>query len=170
MTTATNYIKAILIVVTTVTIIFVGSKTTFGTENPFYIVSSGSMTPVLDVNDVIIVQENIPLDKIKVGDIIVFSSPDNHHEVIVHRVAEILTQDPLQIRTKGDANSYSIPGTDMPISKNDYIGKVAYVIPHLGYVERSLSPPVNYVIAVAIAGILIVNISSMQKSKKFSST
>jgi signal peptidase I len=34
------------------------------------------------------------------------------------------------IVTKGDANPSSIPGVDHPITVNDYIGKVVYVLFH----------------------------------------
>src|SRR5438309_5927723 len=114
------------------------------------------MVPNLNVFDVIIVQGNASFDHLKVGDIIVFNRPSGHDRVIVHRVAEILQKDPLVIRTKGDANPGSIPGTDFPIAKQDYIGKVEYVIPQIGYVTRILTPPINYIIIAVIIGIMLV--------------
>ena len=114
------------------------------------------MVPNLNIFDVIIVQGNVPFDHIKVGDIIVFNRPMVHDRVIVHRVAEILNENPLVIRTKGDANPGSIPGTDFPITKQDYIGKVEYVIPQIGYVTRILTPPINYIIIAVIIGIMLV--------------
>ena len=149
-------VKDVIIVAVGIAIIWIGLRVTFGTENPFYVVSSGSMIPNLNVFDVIIVQGNVPFDHIKVGDIIVFNRPSIHDRVIVHRVAEILQNDPLVIRTKGDANPGSIPGTDFPITKQDYIGKVEYVIPQIGYVTRILTPPINYIIIAVIIGIMLV--------------
>ena len=149
-------VKDIIIVAIGIAIIWVGLRITFGTENPFYVVSSGSMIPNLNVFDVIVVQGNVPFDHIKVGDIIVFNRPNGHDRVIVHRVAEILNENPLAIRTKGDANPGSIPGTDFPITKQDYIGKVEYVIPQIGYVTRILTPPINYIIIAVIIGIMLV--------------
>ena len=149
-------VKDIIIVAIGIAIIWIGLRVTFGTENPFYVVSSGSMIPNLNVFDVIVVQGNAPFDHIKVGDIIVFNRPNGHDRVIVHRVAEILQKDPLVIRTKGDANPGSIPGTDFPITKQDYIGKVEYVIPQIGYVTRILTPPINYIIIAVIIGIMLV--------------
>jgi signal peptidase len=136
----------------------------FGTENPFYVVSSGSMIPNLNIFDVIIVQGHVNFDQLKVGDIIVFNRPNGHDKVIVHRVAEILNKDPLVIRTKGDANPGSIPGTDFPITKDDYIGKVEYVIPQIGYVTRILTPPINYIIIAVIVGIMLVKQFGKPKS------
>ena len=149
-------VKDVVIVAIGIAIIWIGLRVTFGTENPFYVVSSGSMIPNLNVFDVIVVQGNVPFDHIKVGDIIVFNRPNGHDRVIVHRVAEILQNNPLVIRTKGDANPGSIPGTDFPISKQDYIGKVEYVIPQIGYVTRILTPPINYIIIAVIIGIMLV--------------
>jgi len=151
-----SIVKDIIIVAIGIAIIWVGLRVAFGTENPFYVVSSGSMVPNLNVFDVIVVQGNVPFDHLKVGDIIVFNRPNGHDRVIVHRVAEILNENPLVIRTKGDANPGSIPGTDFPITKQDYIGKVEYVLPQIGYITRILTPPINYIIIAIIIGIMLV--------------
>ncbi len=150
-----GFVKDIIIVIIGIAIIWIGLRVVFGTENPFYVVSSGSMIPTLNIFDVIVVNGNIPFDHLKVGDIIVFHAPAENL-VIVHRVADILSQDPLTIRTKGDANPGSIPGIDFPIIQKDYIGKVVYVIPQIGYVTRILTPPINYIIIAVIIGVMIV--------------
>lgn len=157
-------VKDILIVVIGIAIIWIGLRVAFGTENPFYVVSSGSMIPNLNIFDVIVVQGHVNFDQLKIGDIIVFNRPNGHDKVIVHRVAEILSKDPLVIRTKGDANPGSIPGTDFPITKDDYIGKVEYVIPQIGYVTRILTPPINYIIIAVIVGIMLVKQFGKPKS------
>ena len=158
MTTTKSIVKDIVIVAVGVAVIWVGLQIVFGTQNPFYVVSSGSMIPVLQVYDVLVVNGNVSFDDIKIGDIIVFNRPNGHDRVIVHRVAAILDDRPESktIRTKGDANPISIPGTDYPITKQEYIGKVAYVVPQVGYVTRVLAPPINYIIIAVIIGIMIV--------------
>jgi signal peptidase len=161
--------KDIVIVVIGVLIIWLGLRVVFGTENPFYVVSSGSMVPELQVFDVLVVQGNEPFENVQKGDIIVFHRPAGHDRVIVHRVAEIIGDDPRTIRTKGDANPSSIPGTDFPITDEEYIGKVAYVIPQIGYITRILMPPVNYIIIAVIVGIMIFKqISKNKKMKQIS--
>jgi len=75
-----------------------------------------------------------------------------------------------QLKTKGDANPSSIPGTDYPITEEEYIGKVAYVIPQIGFITRILMPPVNYVIIAVIIGIMIFKQytkNKKEKAKKF---
>lgn len=159
-------LKDILIVAIGVLVIWIGLQVVFGTQNPFYVVASGSMIPVLQVYDVLIVQGHIPFDDIEVGDIIVFNRPSGHDRVIVHRVASIIDDDPKTIRTKGDANPASIPGTDFPITEEEYIGKVAYVIPQVGYVTQLLKPPINYVIIVIVIGIMVVKQMTKKKNEK----
>ena len=157
-------IKDVIIVAVGVLIIWMGLRVVFGTENPFYVVSSGSMVPELQVFDVLVVQGNDPFESVRVGDIIVFDRPAGQDRVIVHRVAAIIDEDPLTIRTKGDANPTSIPGTDFPITAEEYIGKVAYVIPQVGYVTRVLTPPINYIIIAIIIAVMIAK--QVKKTKK----
>src|SRR3989338_1144096 len=158
-------LKDIMIVAIGVVVIWVGLQVAFGTQNPFYVVSSGSMIPVLEVYDVLVVQGHVPLADIQVGDIIVFNRPNGHDRVIVHRVADILDDNPKTIRTKGDANPSSIPGTDYPLTEEEYIGKVVYVVPQLGYITRVLTPPINYIIIAVIVGVMIVK-QYYKKDKK----
>lgn len=159
--------KDIIIVAIGVLIIWMGLRVVFGTENPFYVVSSRSMIPELQVFDVLVVQGNDPFEQTKVGDVIVFNRPAGQDRVIVHRVAAIIGDDPYTIRTKGDANPASIPGTDFPITEEEYIGKVAYVIPQVGYITRILTPPINYIIIAVIIGIMIFKqISKSRKEKE----
>jgi signal peptidase len=159
-------IKDIIIVGIGVLAIWIGLQFVFGTPNPFYVVASGSMIPVLQVYDVLIVQGHESFDDIKEGDIIVFNRPSGHDRVIVHRVAAIIDDEPKTIRTKGDANPASIPGTDFPITKEEYIGKVAYVIPQVGYVTQLLKPPINYIIIVIVIGVMIVKQMAKKKNEK----
>ena len=159
-------IKDIIIVGVGVLVIWIGLQVAFGTQNPFYVVASGSMIPVLEVYDVLVVQGHEPFEDIEVGDIIVFNRPSDHNRVIVHRVASIIQEDPKTIRTQGDANPASIPGTDFPITEEEYIGKVAYTIPQVGYVTQLLKPPINYVIIAIVVGIMVVKQFIKKKNEK----
>ena len=161
-------IKDIAIVGVAVVIMWIGIQVVFGTEmltlegnqikvgGPFYVVVSGSMIPVLQVYDIIVIQGHDPFEEVEIGDIIVFDRPSDHNRVIVHRVVSITNEDPKTIRTQGDANPGSIPGTDFPITEEEYIGKVSYIIPQLGYVTQILQPPTNYIIIAVVIGIMII--------------
>ncbi|PBO85551.1 MAG: signal peptidase I [Thaumarchaeota archaeon] len=158
-------IKDILIVGVGVLAIWIGLQAVFGTQNPFYVVASGSMVPVLEVYDVLVVQGHDPFKEIEIGDIIVFNRPSDHNRVIVHRVVSIIDENPKIIRTQGDANPASIPGTDFPISEEEYIGKVVFTLPQVGYVTQVLKPPTNYIIIAIVIGVMVVK-QMMGKKKK----
>jgi signal peptidase len=149
-------IKDIAIVAIAVIVIWLGLQAAFGTQNPFYVVASGSMIPALEVYDIIVIQGHEPFEAIQVGDIIVFDRPSDHNRVIVHRVESILSEDPLTVRTQGDANPSWIRGTDYPITEEEYIGKVQYIIPQVGYITQILKPPMNYIIIVVVIGVMII--------------
>jgi len=164
-----NLIKDAIIIIVAIAIIWLGLQAVFGTANPFYVVSSGSMIPVLMIYDVIVVEGNTPFEDVKKGDIIVFYSPKLYEQgkerVIVHRVSLEMGEDPKIVRTKGDANPASIAGTDYPITEKEYLGKVEYVVPQVGYITQILQPPINYIIIAVIIGVMIVKQFSKKQKK-----
>ena len=165
-----SLIKDIAIIVIGVVLIWFAVKVVFNVDNPFYVVSSGSMIPVLNVGDILIVKDGNTFNSLKVGDIIVFNRPQGGDRVIVHRIIEMSDRfGEKVIVTKGDANDGIIPGTDFPIREKDYIGTVAYTVPKIGLVLKYLNPPVNYIIIAGIIGILIytnVKKKNDEKDKK----
>ena len=158
-------IKDIIIVVACVAVIWIGLTAYFGAQNPFYVVSSGSMYPELAMYDIIVISGHILFDDVKIGDIIVFDRPKDHDRVIVHRVVAVVDDDPRTLRTKGDNNQNSIVGTDYPITSEEYIGKVVYVVPQVGFITKILQPPINYIIIAVIIGIMIIRQISKNKKK-----
>ncbi len=162
-----NIIKDIVIVAVCVAVVWIALQVYFGTPNPFYVVSSGSMYPQLAMYDIIVVTGHASFEDVKVGDIIVFDQPKDHDKVIVHRVVAVVDDDPKTLRTKGDNNQASIPGTDFPVTEEEYIGTVVHLIPQVGYVTKILQPPINYIIIAIIIGIMIIKqISARQKKKE----
>jgi signal peptidase I len=163
----------------------------FSINNPFYIVSSDSMIPSLNIDDLLVIRDGSSSNNddkgyssnsfynLKVGDIIVFKAPEEGDQddrtttIIVHRVAEIIQTDSNNksssnriIRTKGDANPFSIPGIDYPIREQDYIGKVVYIIPGVGLITKVFRPPVNYIIISVTLTILLFFTSRNGKEDK----
>ncbi len=101
--------------------------------NSIFIVNSNSMSPNLHQYDTVIVDSHFPFNGLKIGDIIAFrtygTTDTGQHEIIIHKVAQIVTDSQRIIRAKGDASNDSIPSLDYPIFQQNYIGKVIYVVP-----------------------------------------
>lgn len=123
-------------------------RITLGVDIPFYVVSSESMVPNLNVRDLVIIKninnaaDDSAFHNLKIGDIIVFRTPELTAEgkprIIVHRIVQISINDVGEriIQTKGDANPQSYPGLDYPITEDEYIGKVIHVIPQGGALRK----------------------------------
>ena len=188
-------IKIILVISIVFVISFVSLRAILADSNPFYVVASGSMVPVLNINDLIIVwgkDNNTSFNNAKVNDIIVFKATDplEENKTIVHRVIKIFQKgdilagdkvfsglcEPIPlptykiknniIMTKGDANDCSIPGVDFPITQQNYVGKVIYTIPQIGIIPQILKPPVNYILMALIAGLLIASFVKSNKKQE----
>ena len=163
-------VRDVVIVAVSIAIIWLGLQAYFGTSNPFYVVSSGSMYPTLAMYDIIVVTGHAQFDDVTIGDVIVFDRPKDEAKVIVHRVVAEVGDDPKVLRTKGDNNQASIPGTDFPITEENYLGTVAHIIPQVGFITKILQPPINYIIIAVIIGIMVIRQISKGKKKKESET
>jgi len=160
-----NIVKDVIIVAACVAVLWIGLTAYFGAQNPFYVVSSGSMYPELAMHDIIVISGHMLFEDVKIGDIIVFDRPKDHDRVIVHRVVAVVDDDPKTLRTKGDNNQRSMVGTDYPITEKEYIGTVVYVVPQVGFITQILQPPINYIIIAVIIGIMIIR-QIYRKDKK----
>ena len=158
-------VKDIIIVAVCVAVLWIGLTAYFGAQNPFYVVSSGSMYPELAMYDIIVISGHTLFEDVKIGDIIVFDRPKDHDKVIVHRVVAVVDDDPKTLRTKGDNNQRSMVGTDYPITEKEYIGTVVHVIPQVGFITQILQPPINYIIIAVIIGIMVIR-QIYRKDKK----
>ncbi|MFN2434769.1 MAG: signal peptidase I [Nitrososphaeraceae archaeon] len=115
---------------------------------PFFVIYDGTMTPVLKTNDLIIVGDRHMFNYTNVGDIIVFNKPAGEDRIIVHRITEITSENGKRVMiTKGDASPVSIPGVDFPVNSQNFMGRVKFVIPEIGFL---FIPPINYVLLGAI--------------------
>jgi len=177
MSSIRGIVKDIIIVAICVAVIWIGLTAYFGAQNPFYVVSSGSMYPELAMHDIIVISGHALFEDVRIGDIIVFDRPIDHDKVIVHRVVAVVDDDPLTLRTKGDNNQNSMVGTDYPITEEEYKGTVVrigdifgtgqtHVIPQVGYITKILQPPINYIIIAVIIGIMIIRQISKNKVGK----
>lgn len=106
------------------------------------VVLSGSMSPTLEVDDLVIVRARTGYD---VGDIVVYQSGK---DLIVHRIIEINGS---EIITKGDANE----SADIPISISAIKGEVAFSIPKAGVVVNFLKLPAVGIVLLIGAFVLM---------------
>ena len=116
------------------------------------VTTTTSMIPVLNPNDMIIV-ELTSIDGINNGDIIAF---DSHQEfgIVAHRVIEKSEKDgAMVLDTKGDNNEQADPWY---VTDDDLIGKVIQIIPGFGIL---LVGPVRFAL---VAVIIILAISMMK--------
>lgn len=130
-----------------------------------YIIVSQSMVPTINVNDGIIVRR-VDNDKYKVGDIISFVTNDYRFKgsVVTHRIVtkENDTVSSSIYTTKGD-NNVSVDADSVYTSMIN--GKVLFRIPKIGYLYKFLSNPINFILCMLGAVIVLIlgNISRTMK-------
>jgi signal peptidase len=108
-------------------------------------VLSGSMTPTFRPGDVVIATSKPPKD-VRVGDVIVFTSPDSH-ATTTHRVIKIIHGGVLpEVQTKGDANNAPDP-FQLQLQGNE-LWYMRASVPKVGYVIHALRTPWMMVLAM----------------------
>ena len=158
-------LKTIAFILIIFAVTWIGLRIVLGTETPFFIVASGSMTEALNVGDIIIVRDSGKFNEVNEGKIIVFYSPANTNQVIVHRVKSVVTEkDQIGLVTKGDSN---LSADSWIVKEENYIGEVIVSIPKLGKILRIIEPPINYGVAVILLILIfIVELTSSRKQSK----
>jgi len=123
------------------------------------VVSSDSMFPTLNPNDIIIV-EPVGIDEINKGDIIAFDSHTEGIGIIAHRVVDVFEQgDEIGIDTKGD----HLDEPDLwTVLDEDLVGLVTDVNPDSAIL---LAEPVRYLLVavIMVTGVLLVRESIPRK-------
>jgi len=104
-------------------------------------VQTGSMTPAINVSDLIIVKKD---DTPSVRDIITYKKDG---EFITHRVVEAYKETYV---TKGDANN----SNDEAITKDQIVGKVVKIIPHFGIMRKTILNPIVLVMLLITAYVI----------------
>ena len=109
------------------------------TPYPLATITSGSMWPVLKIDDLILMK-GIRGQDAQVGQIIVYQNAAQGFTI--HR---LIRKENGMLVTKGDAND----AEDPPISEKDVIGRAAYIgsspvrIPYLGFIARQFGQRVR---------------------------
>ena len=113
-----------------------------------YVVVTGSMEPAIPVQSVCFVNENFPLEKIAVGEVISFQLGEN--TLVTHRVVSIKDG---EYTTRGDANSMEDAS---PVTAANYIGKTVLVIPKVGFILSYLHTTGGKITAISLIVLLIL--------------
>lgn len=132
-----------------------------------YVVMSGSMLPTIQVKD-IVVTKKVPEEKLEVGDIITFISPDTRFGgiSITHRIIEKYYDESIgsySYRTKGDNNNIA---DSVLVPNKNILGKVILKVPKLGYLQDILSSKGGLIIVVLIPCLVILSYDIMKLLKK----
>lgn len=122
-----------------------------------YTIITPSMTPNINVYDVVI---DVKVDKpedIKINDVITFNSsiPGVHGGTITHRVIAVSkdADGNYHYRTKGDFNLVD-DGVDVDF--NSIVGKVALRIPQLGRAQAFLATKAGWLICVLVPALYVI--------------
>jgi signal peptidase len=152
--------KAITFLVTLilffVTVFFLFSQFNFPGNYKILLVQSGSMSPVINTGDLVVVK---PSFKYKKGDVITFASTNRFN--VTHRIVSIENN---KITTKGDANQSSDQET---VNLNQVLGKVNYAIPYFGYLIIFVKTIPGLITLIIIPSTIIVYQEVIQIQKNF---
>lgn len=134
-----------------------------------YVVLTGSMLPTIQVKD-IVVTKKVSDDKLKVGDIITFLTPDQRFNgiSITHRIVERYydeKENKYYYRTRGDNNNIA---DDALITNDNITGKVILKIPKLGYIQDLLASKSGLIIVIIIPSLAIISYDIVRVVKRAS--
>lgn len=132
-----------------------------------YVVLSGSMLPTIKIKDVVVTKK-IPEERLEIGDIITFISPDQRFGGIsvTHRIIDKIydeTDGVYKYRTQGDNNNIA---DSVPVPNSNILGKVILKIPKLGYIQDVLSSKGGLIVLVLIPCLAILSYDIMKILKR----
>ncbi len=129
-----------------------------------YTIISPSMTPNINVYDVVVVKTT-DTAALQVGDVISFYSNNEYFDgkPITHRIVEKFnTEEGISYRTKGDANA--VVDNDYVYEQN-IVGKVILKIPALGRVQFFLASQGGWFIAILIPALAVISYDIVKITK-----
>ena len=115
-----------------------------------YRVGSGSMSPYLKINDIVIVKSQ---NKYQINDVITYK---NNNEIITHRVIKVNNN---KIITKGDMNNIE----DMPVEKSNIIGRVIFKTSFFGFIIYLFNKPIFWLLILILGVIILIFIPDKKK-------
>lgn len=129
----------------------------FGNYRPF-LVQSGSMEPAIMTGDVIVIQNK---GTYLINDVVTFEN--NAGRVVTHRIVTVESGQEKKYSTKGDANR---TGDEDIITDKQILGRVALVIPKLGYLVAFAKSRLGVMLLIITPAIIFI-FDELLKIKKY---
>lgn len=149
----------ILIVLIVVVVIWTCARTFLGHETfirigdfQVYQVLSGSMEPVFDMEDFIVVKK-VNKEEVSIGDVITFKTEDNNF--VTHRIVNMKIDNGLiTVVTKGDANS--VQDESVILTEANLMGKLYMRIPLMGRISKFSKSIYGFVLMACLPIVIIM--------------
>lgn len=117
-----------------------------------YIVVSESMSPKINVNDIILVKKGYSNEQYKEGNIITYIRADG--ELITHRIEKVTKVGLLRAYiTKGDNNEEV---DEFPVTYDQIVGRVVLVMPKLGAIVGLLKNKIFFGMCIIFLVLIII--------------
>lgn len=126
----------------------------FATGFKFLNILTGSMTPTMPVNTVVVVKK-IPIDQVELGDVITFKMGDSN---VTHRVVEINNSGRNTVLyTQGDAAQNQ--GSRDTVTEDNFVGVVVFHIPYLGVLLNLIKDNIIIITVCIVLALFIITYS-----------
>ena len=157
----TKWVGNILIIVLLIIVVLSGLSMLQAKKNPNQIPSvfgyspmsvlSGSMSPMLEPGDMIIIKKP-PIEEIEIGEVITYRVGAD--TFVTHRVVDIITTDnQIKFQTQGDANN-TIDQT--LIEPENMVGSFVLRIPNGGYIASFIRSPLGIILSILLPIALLI--------------
>jgi signal peptidase len=131
-----------------------------------YVIMTGSMDPVIAIDDVVVVDTTVPPEELEIGDIIAFRATVSGSEiVVVHYVADIQI-DGEGVRTFRTKPEISDEWDDWVLSDADIVGRLLFIVPAVGNLLRFIESPFGKIVLVADLVVIAVIVDYLGKRKR----
>ena len=126
----------------------------FATGFKFLNILTGSMTPTMPVNTVVVVKK-IPISQVELGDVITFKMGDSN---VTHRVVEINNSGRNTVLyTQGDAAQNQ--GSRETVTEDNFVGVVVFHIPYLGVLLNLIKDNIIIITVCIVLALFIITYS-----------
>ncbi|MBB6404782.1 signal peptidase I [Arthrobacter sp. AZCC_0090] len=127
---------------------------------------TGSMSPLINPGDVVVTVP-VPVQDLRVGDIITYHIPVDDQRVETHRIIDLAvnSEGTATVRTKGDANNGADPWT--ATLTGGHVDRQVFTVPYLGNAIRAIRDPLVLKILMygAPAALVIMLLVSIWRKK-----